>query len=239
MKSRICLAFSLAILGAIASLASCQRIFSSSPLATVLPDKAALDLSAMTLDQKLEVADWAISSGDSALAATVLASLQADYPGLGADRRPAVMAKQISLALLTTDISGAVAGAIKAQPANGSAPSADQQAAIEASMQRIALASGSPAFVLFTDMATAVHADPAAAAYAGASGSDCVFAGLALIQSITRGKASVNVLTLPADQRDIVINGGYLVQAGRDRLVAAGCPESVIDGLLVFANLGP
>jgi hypothetical protein len=238
MKRHVPVSIAVIALCLAAGLVSCQRIFSSSPLASVLSDPDYHLPESMTLDEKLEVSREAISIGNADLAGRMLDNLMADET-IPEDRLPEVFKTIVSLALLTTNISGAVSQAIVFMPGDESDPTEAQQAAIEAAMQGVSCASDSLAYQLFAGMALVFAFDPGNAVYAGISGSDAFFAGLTLIQTVARGKTGIDIASLDTEDQNTVTMGALLVLVGTERLTAEGVPQDVIDSLAVFADIGP
>lgn len=238
MKRQVSISIAVIALCLAAGLVSCQRIFSSSPLSSVLSDADYHLPETMTLDEKLEVSQEALSIGNVDLAGRMLESLMADET-IPEDRLPEVFKTVVSLSLLTTKISGAVSQAIGFMPTDESDPTEAQQASIEAAMQTIACAADSTAYEIFAGMALVFAFDPENAFYASVSGSDAFFAGLTLIQTVARGKTDIDLASLDAEEQNAVTMGAILVLVGTERLAAEGVPQDVIDSLAVFADIGP
>jgi hypothetical protein len=237
MKRQVPVSIAVIALCLAAGLVSCQRIFSSSPLSSVLSDPDYHLPESMTLDEKLEVSRDALSVGNVDLAGRMLESLMAEET-IPEDRLPEVFKTIVSLSLLTTKISGAISQAIGFMPTDQSDPTEAQQAAIEAAMQHISCASDSTAFTIFSGMALVFAFDPENAVYASISGSDAFFAGLTLIQTVARGKTGIDIASLNAEDQNTVTMGAILVLVGTARLTAEGVPQDVIDSLAVFADIG-
>lgn len=207
-------------------LASCQDFFSSSPLSALLGRDGYPDFDGMGLDAKLAVGEKAIANGNADLAAELLPSLLADYPGAEAAVKGAALETIVQLAILTTNISRAVAGAMKVLPAGDAEMTEEQAAALERCMNEVVIVPDADAtFDLLS-----------ASGERAVSGGNYFFSGLALIQSIVRGQPVIDIMDLSEGEIATLIQGETLAAIGSARLLEEGCDQELIDSLGSFAG---
>jgi hypothetical protein len=220
------LAVSILFLSAL-GLVSCQRVFTYSPLDPLFPDAAYSIPANATTDQVMDLATEALASGDPQLAAVVLANLMDRYGAMGDAQKAAALDDIARLALLTTNVSGALTDAMQSLPTDGSEVTEAQADAIQAAMANIAVSDD--AMAAFGLMLEAESAAPGTV-----DGGDCVFAGMALLLSVANDQPGASLDDLSEEDLGVCLAGMALVGLGMDSLTAEGADTSMLEGIVGF-----
>jgi hypothetical protein len=219
------LAASLFLLSAL-GLVSCQKVFTYSPLDPLFPDTPYVVPANATTAQLMDLAAAALSSGDTELASSVLASLMDRYAAMSDAEKAAALDDIARLALLSTNVSGSLTEAMRALPLDGSEVTEAQAAAIQAALSKITVSED--ALAAFALMLEAESAAPGTV-----DGGDCVFAGVALLESVAT-QAGESEGDLSEQDLGVLLAGASLIGLGMDSLKAEGTDISMLEGIVGF-----